>query len=110
MPAKSETSEERRAYKREWDRKNRVGKRHQVWTGIFYEDTSPDWREEIEELCVPVCVSPLHDRDVWTARDVYSLLPPLMQCWKSTAGTASPISGCTRWRSMQSSEAATPAG
>lgn len=69
MPAKSETSEERRAYKREWDRKNRVGKRHQVWTGIFYEESSPDWREEIEELCVPVCVSPLHDRDVWTARD-----------------------------------------
>ena len=67
MPYKDK--EIQREYQREWDRKNRVGKRHQVWTGIFYEESSPDWREELDELCIPVCVSPLHDRDVWTARD-----------------------------------------
>lgn len=67
MPYKDK--EKQREAQRKWDRKNRVGKRHQVWTGIFYEESSPDWREELDELCLPVCVSPLHDRDVWTARD-----------------------------------------
>ena len=67
MPYKD--PEKAKAVKREWDKKNRVGKRHQVWTGIFYEESPPNWHEELDELCLPVCVSPLHDRDVWTACD-----------------------------------------
>lgn len=71
MPAKSETSEERRAYKREWEKKNRGrGKRHRVWMFVFYpESADQDWRELADELGLPFCVSPLHDQDTWTAKD-----------------------------------------
>lgn len=69
MATKSETSEERRAYKREWDRKNRNGKRHAVWLAIFYEEDCPGWEQELEELGVPCLVSPRHDQDRWTEHD-----------------------------------------
>ena len=48
MPYKDK--EKQREAQRKWDRKNRVGKRHQVWTGIFYEESSPDWRDWCSEL------------------------------------------------------------
>lgn len=35
MPYKDK--EKQREAQRKWDRKNRIGKRHQVWTGIFYD-------------------------------------------------------------------------
>lgn len=40
MPYKDK--EKQREAQRKWDRKNRVGKRHQVWTGIFYDLRSTD--------------------------------------------------------------------
>lgn len=56
--------------KAQWERENRgAGSRHRVWTGIFYDESSPDWFDEFLEIDLPVCVSPVHDRDVWTARD-----------------------------------------
>lgn len=39
------------------------------WMLVFYEDACPDWREHLDELGLPTVVSPLHDKDVWTARD-----------------------------------------
>lgn len=37
---------------------------------IFYPDTAEvGWRDECDELGLPFLVSPLHDRDVWTAAD-----------------------------------------
>ena len=37
---------------------------------IFYEESADEfWREEMDELGLPVCVSPLHDKDAWTERD-----------------------------------------
>lgn len=68
MPIKD--AEKRREYQREWDRKNRKGKRHQVWLGIFYPDDCPGWEQDMEENGVPCLVSPLHDMDVWTEHDV----------------------------------------
>lgn len=36
-----------------------------VWTFLIYEDSAPNnWREMLEELCIPCAVSPLHDKDV----------------------------------------------
>lgn len=67
MPYKD--PEKAKAAKREWDKKNRVGKRHQVWLGIFYEEDCPGWEQELTERCIPALVSPLHDKDVWTEHD-----------------------------------------
>lgn len=57
--------------KKAWEKKNRgAGSRHRVWTGIFYEESAEEgWYEELLEFDLPVCVSPIHDKDVWTARD-----------------------------------------
>lgn len=57
--------------KKQWEKENRgAGKRHKVWMGIFYPDTAEDgWRDECDELGLSFLVSPLHDRDVWTAAD-----------------------------------------
>lgn len=67
MPYKD--PEKAKAAKREWDRKNRNGKRHQVWLAIFYPEDCPGWEQELEENGVSCLVSPLHDRDVWTEHD-----------------------------------------
>ena len=67
MPYKD--PEKAKTAKREWDRKNRNGKRHQVWLGIFYDEDCPGWEQEITELCIPALVSPVHDKDVWTEHD-----------------------------------------
>ena len=57
--------------KQKWEKEHRgKGKRHRVWTCIFYPNTAdPDWREIAEELGLPFLVSPLHDKDTWTAHD-----------------------------------------
>lgn len=70
MPYKD--PEKQREAQRRWDRENRGrGARHRVWMFVFYpESADPDWREIADsELMLPFCVSPLHDRDVWTPRD-----------------------------------------
>lgn len=62
---------EREAKKRyEEKRKKRDGERHKVWTLIFYPDSAPpDWDEYLSQLNMKIWVSPLHDKDVWTAAD-----------------------------------------
>lgn len=69
MPYKDK--EKQREAQREWEKENRgAGKRHKVWMFIFYPDTAEvGWRDECDELGLPFLVSPLHDRDVWTAAD-----------------------------------------
>lgn len=67
MPYKD--PEKAKAAKKEWDRKNRVGKRHQTWLAIFYPEDCPGWEQELSELGVPCLVSPLHDMDKWTKHD-----------------------------------------
>lgn len=45
-------------------------KRYTTWLFIFYEDSAPsDWKSVLSELQVRFWVSPVHDRDVWTASD-----------------------------------------
>lgn len=67
MPAKNETSEERKAYKRKWEQEHRKGKQRKVWWGYLYEDSAPDdyldrMRESgMEGLAIR------HDRDVTAA-------------------------------------------
>ena len=40
------------------------------WSCIVYEDSLPsDWIERLEETTLEVCVSPWHDKDVWTKAD-----------------------------------------
>ena len=67
MPYKD--PEKQRAAQKKWDRKNRVGKRHQIWLGIFYEEDCPGWEQELSERCIPCLVSPLHNKDKWTEHD-----------------------------------------
>lgn len=69
MPYKDK--EKQREAQRRWEKENRGrGSRHRVWMFIFYPDTADrDWRDTADELGLPFCVSPLHDRDTWTAAD-----------------------------------------
>ena len=67
MPYKD--PEKAKEAKKKWDKEHRVGKRHQVWLAIFYEEDCPSWEQELTELCITCLVSPLHDRDKWTAHD-----------------------------------------
>lgn len=69
MPYKD--PEKQKEAQRQWEKKNRGrGVRHRVWMFVFYpESADPDWREIADELGLPFCVSPLHDKDFWTARD-----------------------------------------
>ena len=40
------------------------------WTFMMYKDSMPeDYREIIEKWCIPVAISPLHDKDKWTEQD-----------------------------------------
>lgn len=40
------------------------------WSCIVYEDSLPtDWLERLEETTIEVCISPWHDKDVWTKHD-----------------------------------------
>lgn len=44
--------------------------RQRVWAFLMYEESAPDdWERLLEETHIPAAISPLHDRDVWTAAD-----------------------------------------
>lgn len=46
-------------------------KRTRNWTFVFYpESTKEDWQDILGEKGLQICVSPLHDKDVYT-KDVY---------------------------------------
>lgn len=62
---KEKAAEAQRRYE-----EKRKGTRFSCWTLIFYEDSAPPtWRDEVSDVHLPVWVSPLHDRDTWTAAD-----------------------------------------
>lgn len=67
MPAKKRSEAQKEADKR-YEAKRR-GERHQIWMGVFYEESAPHWRQEIDEMGLPVVVSPVHDKDAWTKSD-----------------------------------------
>lgn len=44
--------------------------RRKVWATILYPESMPaDWKERLERTRVPILVSPIHDKDVWTMED-----------------------------------------
>lgn len=61
--------EKQKEYQRTWEKTKRKGQRHKVWTMIFYEESAPDWRDELSEVMIPCVVSPIHDQDKWTKAD-----------------------------------------
>ena len=62
MPYKDK--EKARAAKRRSDKK-RSENRGEIWAVVAYPESVPDnWREILEELHVPIFISPLHDQDV----------------------------------------------
>lgn len=65
MPYKD--PEKAKAAKKKYEKKREV--RRTNWMFVFYEDSCKFWRQEFEELGIPVLISPLHDQDVWTERD-----------------------------------------
>lgn len=69
MPYKDK--DKQREAQRKWEKENRgCGVRHRVWMFVFYPDSAdPDWVDIADELGLPFCVSPLHDRDTWTSHD-----------------------------------------
>lgn len=67
----ADKEKEREAKKRyEEKRKAKNGERHKCWMLIFYPDSAPpEWPELLSDIHLPVWVSPVHDRDKWTAAD-----------------------------------------
>ena len=62
-------TEAEKAKDRAYDKK-RAGKRTRNWAFLLYpESCDTAWRDIISQMCVPAFVSPLHDKDVWTAYD-----------------------------------------
>lgn len=66
MPYKD--PEKQREAQRKYEEKRR-GKRHKAWLCVFYEDSSPNWADGLDEQGVAVCVSPVHNQDRWTKFD-----------------------------------------
>lgn len=66
MPYKD--PEKQREAQRKYEEKRR-GKRHKAWMCVFYEDSSPNWHDGLDEQGVATCVSPVHDQDRWTKHD-----------------------------------------
>lgn len=51
-------------------KKQEKGSPRKVWSLIFYPDSAPEeWCDLLSELHLKIWVSPLHDRDTWTAAD-----------------------------------------
>lgn len=52
------------------DFKMAIDNRTPNWSCIVYPDSLPqDWEDQLDESTIEVCVSPLHDCDVWTEKD-----------------------------------------
>lgn len=48
----------------------RAGKRARAWTAMVYQESQQEgWLDALSEQLVEALVSPLHDKDVWTAED-----------------------------------------
>lgn len=44
---------------------SRSSERYRNWWFILYPESAPkDWRDTLEQLCIPIAISPLHDRDI----------------------------------------------
>lgn len=44
---------------------SRQSDRYRNWWFILYPESAPDdWRDTLEQLCIPVAISPLHDKDL----------------------------------------------
>lgn len=70
MPYKDPEKQKEARKKYEEKRKAENGKRYKVWMLIFYPDSAPKWwRDLLSDKHLPVWVSPLHDRDLWTDAD-----------------------------------------
>lgn len=40
-------------------------KRYLSWTFVAYPESLPEnWKDQLADLCVPFCISPIHDKDV----------------------------------------------
>lgn len=70
MPYKDKAKEAEAKKRYEEKRKAKNGERHKVWTLIFYPSSAPkDWPELLSGIHLPIWVSPVHDKDVWTEAD-----------------------------------------
>lgn len=70
MPYKDKDKEREAKQRYEEKRRKQNGERHKVWMLVFYPDSVPsEWRDLLAELHMKVWVSPLHDKDKWTAAD-----------------------------------------
>lgn len=48
----------------------RAGKRARAWTAMVYAESAQEgWLDKLADQLVEALVSPLHDKDVWTAED-----------------------------------------
>ena len=57
-------------------------KKSRYWTFLIYPDSAPkNWYELLEELHLPTCVSPLHDRDVNPDGEIKKPHYHVMICW-----------------------------
>lgn len=70
MPYKDKAKEREAKKRYEEKRKEKNGTRHKCWMLIFYPDSAPpEWPDLLSELHLRIWVSPVHDRDTWTAAD-----------------------------------------
>lgn len=70
MPYKDKEKEREAKARYEAKRKAQNGERHRVWTMIFYPDSAPpEWEDYLSSINLPIWVSPVHDKDVWTKAD-----------------------------------------
>lgn len=57
-------------------------KKSRYWTFLIYPDSAPkNWYELLEDLHLPTCVSPLHDRDVNPDGEIKKAHYHVMICW-----------------------------
>lgn len=70
MPYKDPEKQKEARKKYEEKRKAENRERFRCWMLVFYPDSAPaEWPDMMSEVHIPVWVSPLHDKDVWTAAD-----------------------------------------
>lgn len=58
------------------------GKKSRYWTFLIYPESAPkDWYSKLEELHIPVCVSPLHNKDTNPDGEIKKPHYHVMLCW-----------------------------